>query len=65
MARYKVCAVHELKRGQIEDVYILEADSFEDACQLAQELELGEAEQTEREGLRYDYYTQGVVYDEE
>lgn len=63
MTEYKVGAVHNLKSGSITDWYILEGESFEDACDYAQQLELGEAEFTEREALVYDYYIQGVVHD--
>lgn len=61
MTEYNFFAQETFEGGNVIDRWRLEADTFEEACEIAQQLEYREAEEWERDPVHYDTFTEVAV----
>ena len=53
---YRFEAIQHFRGGSIIDHWQIEADSFQEACEIAQEREIAGAEAEEREATKYNMF---------
>lgn len=61
MTEYNFFAQQTLEGAEVIDRWRLHADTYEEACELAQQLEYREAEELERDPVHYDTFTEVAV----